>query len=50
MRRIDVRPRLLTARPSRKDGTQSGFWNGGGCDPVTLIDQTKVAAARAEIN
>jgi Right handed beta helix region len=20
----------------RKDGTQSGFWNGGGCDPVTL--------------
>jgi hypothetical protein len=24
------------ATERRKDGTQSGFWNGGGCSPVTL--------------
>jgi parallel beta helix pectate lyase-like protein len=30
----------------RKDGTQSGFWNGGGCDPLTQIVNTWNAAAQ----
>jgi hypothetical protein len=29
------------------DGTQSGFWNGRGCDPVTLNNNTFDAAAQA---
>lgn len=29
------------------DGSQSGFWNGGGCDPVTLKNNTFDAAAQA---
>ena len=29
------------------DGTQSGFWNGGGCEPVTLTNNTFDAAAQA---
>jgi hypothetical protein len=30
----------------RSDGTQSGFWNGGGCDPVPLTKNTFDAAAQ----
>ena len=30
----------------RSDGTQSGFWNGGGCNPVTLTNNTFDAAAQ----
>ena len=30
----------------RSDGTQSGFWNGGGCEPVTLTSNTFNAAAQ----
>ncbi len=30
----------------RDDGTQSGFWNGGGCEPVTLTGNTFDGAAR----
>ncbi|MGH9430372.1 MAG: hypothetical protein ACRD3T_02395 [Terriglobia bacterium] len=30
----------------REDGTQSGFWNGGGCEPVTLTGNTWNEAAR----
>jgi hypothetical protein len=30
----------------RKNGTQSGFWNGGGCEPVTLLGNTWDEAAR----
>jgi hypothetical protein len=30
----------------RSDGTQSGFWNGGGCEPVTLTSNTFDAAAQ----
>ncbi|MFY9529009.1 MAG: right-handed parallel beta-helix repeat-containing protein, partial [Candidatus Acidiferrales bacterium] len=33
----------------RSDGTQSGFWNGGGCDPVTLTNDTFDAAAQAQL-
>ena len=33
------------ATEMRKDGTQSGFWNGGGCEPVTLTDNTWDEAA-----
>jgi len=31
----------------RPDGTESGYWNGGGCDPVTESNNTLDAAARA---
>ncbi|MFY9527650.1 MAG: right-handed parallel beta-helix repeat-containing protein, partial [Candidatus Acidiferrales bacterium] len=31
----------------QSDGTQSGFWNGGGCDPATLTNDTFDAAAQA---
>lgn len=30
----------------REDGTQSGFWNGGGCEPVTLTGNTWNEAAQ----
>jgi PKD repeat protein len=30
----------------RSDGTQSGFWNGGGCEPVTLTKNTFDSAAQ----
>jgi hypothetical protein len=30
----------------RRDGTQAGFWNGGGCDPVTLRHNVWNAAAK----
>jgi hypothetical protein len=30
----------------QSDGTQSGFWSGGGCDPVTLTNNTFDAAAQ----
>jgi hypothetical protein len=33
----------------RSDGTQSGYWNGGGCDPVTASNNTWDAAAQAAL-
>jgi hypothetical protein len=30
----------------RESGAQSGFWDGGGCDPVTLVGNTWDEAAR----
>ena len=29
--------------------TESGYWNGGGCDPVTLTNNVWDAAARAQL-
>jgi hypothetical protein len=34
----------------RKDGVQSGFWNGGGCDPVTRRANVWNAAARRRLS
>ena len=33
----------------KPDGTESGFWDGGGCDPVTLWNNVFDSAARAEL-
>jgi hypothetical protein len=33
----------------RRNGTQSGFWNGGGCDPVTLRRNVWNEAARERL-
>jgi Right handed beta helix region len=33
----------------KPDGSESGFWNGGGCEPVTVLNNTFNAAARTRL-